>query len=247
MAEGPYTTKGLDRRGLNDPKVRHAMSRVPRHRFVPEEVRELAYEDRAVGIGQGQTISQPYIVALMTESANISQGSKVLEIGTGSGYQAAVLAELGAKVYSIEIVPELADQAARTLRELGYAESVEVRTGDGWKGWAENAPFDAILVTAAAPSLPERLITQLADHGRMVIPLEENGFGGERLLVIERDGADLITRDLGGVRFVPLTGEAREFEAELDKIQESATEEALGLGDSDEPLSPLRPEKSEEK
>ena len=226
--KGPYHSAGLDRQSLQNPTVQAAMSRVARHEFVPEEVRPQAYDDRALSIGRGQTISQPYIVALMTEQAQITPGSKVLEVGTGSGYQAAVLAELGATVFTIEIVPELAARAAETLHRLGFDSSVKTRQGDGSAGWPEEGPFDAILVTASSPRLPPKLIAQLANHGRLIIPIEEENHSrdGERLIVIERNGDDLITRDLGPVKFVPLTGSVRQ-----DKIDppKSATESVLQI------------------
>jgi protein-L-isoaspartate(D-aspartate) O-methyltransferase len=210
---GPYLSAGLDRTQLKSEEVLHAMSRVPRHRFVPEEDKEQAYQDKALPIGSGQTISQPFIVALMSQEAQVGPGSKVLEIGTGSGYQAAVLAELGAEVYSIEIVPELATKAAILLSELNY-DKVTVKQGDGWAGWPENAPYDAIIVTASAPKAPLTLIKQLANRGRLIVPIEQAdsdvGKEGERLVLFEKNGEDLISRDLGAVRFVPLTGVARE-------------------------------------
>mgnify|MGYP000408497763 CR=1 FL=1 len=213
---GPYNSAGLARSGLKSFDVRRAMSQVPRHLFVPKEVENLAYEDRAVKIGRGQTISQPYIVAKMTEEARVKKGSKVLEVGTGSGYQAAVLAELGAEVFSIEIIPELAAQARKTLDEVGYS-NVITRQGDGWLGWPEEAPFDAIIITASSPRIPLELLKQLVDGGRLLFPLESKGSDGERLMVVERNGGDLITEDLGPVRFVPLTGVAREFEQSLEE------------------------------
>src|SRR5688500_17550100 len=157
-------------RGISAPAVLKAMRTVPRHEFVPLAARDVAYDDRPVEIGFQQTISQPYIVAYMTEAADISSSEKVLEIGTGSAYQAAVLAELASEVYSIEILPELAERARTLLRELGYAK-VQVRTGDGYLGWKEHAPFDAILVTAAPDHVPPALVEQLAANGRMVIPV----------------------------------------------------------------------------
>ncbi len=205
---GPYKSKGLERTGLKDLRVLEAMSRVPRHRFVPADYQKKAYEDSALPIGQGQTISQPYIVALMTQESKVGPGSKVLEIGTGSGYQAAVLAELGAEVYSVEIIPELATKAEKLLKELNYS-SVSVRTGDGWEGWPEEAPFDAIIITAASPRIPEKLLSQLAHRGKLVVPIEQKKKYGEQLLVVERDSGDFITRNLGGVKFVPLVGDAR--------------------------------------
>jgi protein-L-isoaspartate(D-aspartate) O-methyltransferase len=206
---GPFVSEGLDRPQLHDRKVLDAMARVPRHLFVPEEIREDAYSDQALSISMGQTISQPFIVALMTQEARIAVGSKVLEVGTGSGYQAAVLRELGAQVFSIEIIPQLAEQAKERLDSLGY-NNIEVRTGDGWQGWPENAPFDAILVTAASPEIPPALLSQLANRGRLIIPVEKSGKQGERLISVERQDNDYVTQDLGAVRFVPLVGEARD-------------------------------------
>ncbi len=206
---GPYVSLGLNRITLKNQEVLDAMSRVPRHEFVPKEISDHAYEDRALPIGSGQTISQPFIVALMTQEARVTKGAKVLEIGTGSGFQSAVLAELGAHVFSIEIVPELAERARENLDRTGY-KTVQVRTGDGWQGWQEEAPFDAILITAAAPTPPAKLLSQLANRGRMVIPIEQEEHEGEVLMWIERDGDDFVTNSLGPVKFVPLTGEARE-------------------------------------
>lgn len=226
---GEFLSDGLERADVSSERVKQAMSRVPRHLFVPRNVREQAYEDRALPIGHKQTISQPYIVALMTQASGADTGSRVLEIGTGSGFQAAVLAELGATVYSIEYVPELAERARSTLDSLGYS-GIEVRSGDGSRGWREFAPYDAILVTAASPDVPPELLGQLANRGKLVIPLERSGEDGEELLVIERDGEDLITRRLGSVRFVPLEGEIRSrpaqrsgpsSETELNTLQEA--------------------------
>ena len=208
-AYGEFLSKGLERGSITSERVKQAMSRVPRHLFVPENIRDLAYEDRALPIGYDQTISQTYIVALMTQASEVASGSRVLEVGTGSGFQAAVLAELGARVYSVEIVPELAERAQDILTSLGY-NTVEVRAGDGAAGWRENAPYDAILVTAASPKIPSGLVEQLANRGKLVIPLERDGAKGEELLIVERDGDDLITRTLGPVRFVPMTGEVRD-------------------------------------
>jgi protein-L-isoaspartate(D-aspartate) O-methyltransferase len=184
-----------------DPAVRAALSAVPRHLFVPTEQRADAYQDIALPIGHGQTISQPYIVALMTQVLSLTAESRVLEIGTGCGYQAAVLAEITPHVWSIETQPELAEEAAGRLRALGYP--VEVRIGDGCLGWPELAPFDAVIVTAVAPEVPPRLVAQLADGGRLVIPLGEPG-GDQRLWLIEKPAGDLIVRYLTDVRFVPL-------------------------------------------
>ena len=200
---GPYKNKGLNRPPLHDERVLRAMSWVPRHEFVPRSIQAWAYEDGPLPIGKGQTISQPYIVALMTQVARVEKGDKVLEIGTGSGYQAAVLAQLGAKVFSIEIIPELAQSAAARLERLGYGE-VTVRQGNGWHGWPEEAPFKAILVTAAAPKVPPKLLAQLADGGRMLIPLSKRFGLHEVLTLIERQGDKFKHTDLDYVTFVPL-------------------------------------------
>jgi protein-L-isoaspartate(D-aspartate) O-methyltransferase len=178
---------------------------VPRHRFVPELQRASAYEDRPLPIGHQQTISQPYIVALMSELADLKPGERVLEVGTGSGYQAAVLAEMGVEVFSIEIVEPLAKQAAATLKELGYA--VTVRHGDGYAGWPEQAPFDAILVTAAPPHIPEPLEAQLALGGRLVIPVGQHF---QSLVRVTRTEKGLRKQKVLPVRFVPMTGEVQE-------------------------------------
>jgi protein-L-isoaspartate(D-aspartate) O-methyltransferase len=200
-----FLPKGLDRRAIRDREVVGAISRVPRHLFVPEGVEHLAYDDRALGIGSNQTISQPFIVALMTQEAKVRPGSRVLEIGTGSGYQAAVLAELGAEVFTIEILPELSYEAEARLDELGI-EGVRFRIGDGALGWEEEAPFDAILVTAACPAVPDALLAQLADPGRLILPLEKKEPHTESLVAIEKAEGKLSRRSLGTVRFVPLTG-----------------------------------------
>jgi protein-L-isoaspartate(D-aspartate) O-methyltransferase len=196
----------IESRGIRDAAVLAALRAVPRHAFVPEEARPRAYEDRPLPIGHGQTISQPYIVAFMTESAGLSAGERVLEVGTGSGYQAAVLAEVAAEVYSIEIVEPLAKRAAATLAELGY-ENVHVRHGDGYGGWPEAAPFDAIVVTAAAPRVPQALLDQLAPDGRLVIPVGE--FVQELEVHTRTPDGIRVHRTLA-VRFVPMTGEVRE-------------------------------------
>ncbi len=190
----------IEARGVRDGRVLAAMRRVPRHRFVPEDEAAMAYEDHPLPIGQGQTISQPYIVAAMTELLELEPGDRVLEIGTGSGYQAAVLAEIGAKVFSIEIVPELAERARRTLSETGHPE-VTVVTGDGWKGLPDRAPFDAIIVTAAPDRVPEALIDQLRPGGRLVVPV---GTYFQTLRVIEKTESGVESRDVFGVRFVPM-------------------------------------------
>ncbi len=191
-------------RGVRDPRVLAAMRKVPRHLFVESTARGEAYEDRPVPIGNNQTISQPYIVALMTELLELPPHARVLEIGTGSGYQSAVLGEIAAEVYSIEILPDLASAAADKLKELGYA-NVEVRAGDGYRGWPEHAPFDGIIVTAAPERIPQPLIDQLAVGGRMVIPV--GGFFQElKVFTKEKDGR-ITEKDMIPVRFVPMTGE----------------------------------------
>jgi protein-L-isoaspartate(D-aspartate) O-methyltransferase len=189
-------------RGITDRAVLEAMGRVPRHRFVPGSVAPRAYADSPLPIGHGQTISQPYIVAYMTQAAKVSKKDKVLEIGTGSGYQAAVLAELARQVYSIEIVPELAEGARRTLAGLGYG-NVRVKAGNGYLGWPEHAPFDAILVTAAPEEVPPALVEQLAVGGRMVVPV---GAGDQDMLILTKTQGGLVTRKTIPVRFVPMTG-----------------------------------------
>jgi len=187
-------------------RVARAMATVPRHRFVPAHHRDRAYENRPLPIGAGQTISQPYIVALMTELADVDDGDRVLEIGTGSGYQAAVLAELGAEVYSIEIVERLAQKARENLAGAGY-DDVRVLTGDGNLGWPDAAPFDAIVVTAAGP-LPPALVAQLAPDGRIVMPYRPDPTRGEILSVIRLgDDGETDIESLLPVRFVPLTGD----------------------------------------
>jgi protein-L-isoaspartate(D-aspartate) O-methyltransferase len=196
----------LQGRDITDPVVLAAMLEVPRHEFVRPETRDRAYDDTPIPIGHGQTISQPYIVAWMTELLAIQPGERVLEIGTGSGYQAAVLAHLpGVEVYSIEIIPELAERAAQTLAALGYSE-VNTRQGDGYYGWPEVAPFDAILVTAAPDHLPQPLAQQLADDGRLVIPIGPPG-GYQGLWRFTMQEGELVAENLGGVIFVPFTGE----------------------------------------
>jgi len=193
----------IEARGVKDPDVLDSMRAVPRHLFVPDVYRDAAYNDSPLPIGQGQTISQPYIVALMTELLEVGEGSRVLEIGTGSGYQAAVLAEMGVEVYSIEIKTALCDSAAATLQGLGY-ENAHVRCGDGYGGWPEEEPFDGIIVTAAPDRIPDPLLDQLSDGARMVIPVGEFY---QELKVITRTGDDFQQRSVIPVRFVPMTGE----------------------------------------
>ncbi len=192
-------------RGIVDDDVLRAMRTVPRHQFVPSDLLQLAYADHPLPIGYGQTISQPYIVAWMTELLDLKEGDRVLEIGTGSGYQAAVLAELGlVEVYTIEIVPELAESAAQRLRDLGY-DRVHVRQGDGYYGWPDAAPFDAIIVTAAPDHLPAPLVEQLSDDGRIVIPIGPPG-GFQSLWKFVQENSELVAYNQGGVAFVPFTG-----------------------------------------
>lgn len=197
----------IESRGVKDARVLEAMRKVPRHRFMPESQRPYAYDDRPLPIGDGQTISQPYIVALMSELAGVKPGDTVLEVGTGSGYQAAVLAEMGVKVFSIEIVASLAKRAKALLGDLGYDESIEVRHGDGYAGWPEHAPFDAIVVTAAPPKIPEPLKQQLEVGGRLVIPV---GKSFQSLLRVTRTKDGFREESVIPVRFVPMTGKAQE-------------------------------------
>ncbi|MCX7869255.1 MAG: protein-L-isoaspartate(D-aspartate) O-methyltransferase [Terrimicrobiaceae bacterium] len=198
----------ISARGVSHPGVLGAMRKIPRHEFVPESVRREAYEDTPLPIGHGQTISQPYIVALMTELLDPKPGDKVLEVGTGSGYQAAVLSPLAGKVFTIEIVEPLARRARETLERLGFR-NVEVRAGDGYAGWPEAAPFDSIIVTCAPEAIPQPLIDQLREGGRMVIPVGPEGGVQELVLAIKQDGQIRKERVLP-VRFVPMTGAARE-------------------------------------
>ena len=193
-------------RDIVDPRVLAVMRTVPRHLFVPEGDRAAAYGDHALPIGRGQTISQPYIVALMTQLLALRGAERVLEVGTGSGYQAAVLAQLGGEIYSVEIDPVLAERARATLAGLG-ATNVHVRAGDGFFGWPEAAPFDAIIITAATPRLPDALRDQLREGGHVVVPLERED--GESLAVGVRHGAEVVWTWHGGVRFVPMTGAVR--------------------------------------
>ena len=201
-ARQAMVARQLQRRDITDPRVLVAMGTVPRHRFVPGALASRAYGDYPLPIGEGQTISQPYIVALMTQWAEVRPGDRVLEVGTGSGYQAAVLAELTDQVWSIELLPELARQAAARLKELGYGR-VRVRSGDGYQGWPEAAPFDAILVTAAAPRVPPALAAQLKEGGRLVIPLGPPG-EPQTLMRYRQVQGKLVEEASLAVRFVPL-------------------------------------------
>ena len=197
----------IEARGVHDPEVLAAMRRVRRHRFVPEQYLSAAYEDHPLPIGYGQTISQPYIVALMTEALKLRPGNSVLEIGTGSGYQAAILAELGVKVHTVEIIPELAQQAEKRLKDLGYT-NIQVHNADGYYGWQEHAPYDAIIVTAAPDHLPQPLANQLKEGGRLIIPIGPPG-SYQTLWLFEKHNGELEATNLGGVIFVPLTGEGQ--------------------------------------
>jgi protein-L-isoaspartate(D-aspartate) O-methyltransferase len=192
-------------RGVTDPRVLDAMARVPRHQFVPDAVRAQAYDDYPLPIGEQQTISQPYIVALMTSLLELEGNEKVLEIGTGSGYQAAVLAELAREVYTIEILEPLSAKAQKALGGLGY-QNIRFRVGDGWSGWPEAAPFDDIIVTAAPEKIPQPLLDQLKVGGRLVIPV---GSFFQDLLVLTKTATGLEKRNVIPVRFVPMTGEAQ--------------------------------------
>jgi protein-L-isoaspartate(D-aspartate) O-methyltransferase len=198
--------RDLALRDIADERVLAAMAAVPRERFVPPELRGRAYDDGPLPIGHGQTISQPYVVAFMTQALELDGSERVLEVGTGSGYQAAVLGECAAEVYTIEIVEPLADTARALLAELGY-DNVHVRTGDGYRGWPEEAPFDAILVTAAPDHVPEPLVQQLAEGGRMILPVGD--YEQDLVLLVKQDG-QLSRRSVLPVRFVPMTGEARD-------------------------------------
>ena len=200
-------TEQLKARGISDERVLNAMNKVPREEFVPPDSRAGSYEDGPLPIGYGQTISQPYIVAFMTEQLRLKPSDRVLEIGTGSGYQAAILAELMSEVYSIEIVEPLAKNAEATLQRLGY-ENVHVKIGDGYKGWPEAAPFDAIIVTCAPDKVPQPLVDQLKDDGRMVIPVGDRF--AQELYLLEKKNGQLKQSATLPVRFVPMAGEASE-------------------------------------
>jgi protein-L-isoaspartate(D-aspartate) O-methyltransferase len=195
-------TNQIITRGIKDPRVIEAMRKVPRHLFVPADIGESAYDDRPLPIGEGQTISQPYIVAFMTEALNLSPGDNVLEIGTGSGYQAAILAEIAREVYTIEIRPRLGETARERLNEMGYR-NISVKIGDGYKGWPEEVPFDAIIVTCAPDEIPKPLVDQLAEGGRMIIPVGERG-GVQELVLLKKEKGTIREKAVMKVLFVPM-------------------------------------------
>ncbi len=197
----------LKSRDIQSERVLEAMKKVPRHLFMPASVRQYAYVDSPVPIGKGQTISQPYIVGLMTQTVDPKPGDRALEVGTGSGYQAAVLGELVQEVYTIEIIPDLAERAEKVLAESGY-DNVEVRQGDGYQGWPEKAPFDIILVTAAPEIIPQPLIDQLAEGGRLVVPVGPQG-EIQTLTLVTKEKGEVQRTHITGVRFVPMTGEVQ--------------------------------------
>jgi protein-L-isoaspartate(D-aspartate) O-methyltransferase len=196
----------LEARDVKDKLVLAAMMKVPRHEFVPGDLIDSAYDDCALPLRMGQTISQPYIVGYMTQALELRGTERVLEIGTGSGYQAAILAEIAAEVYTIEILPELGEQAAATLKRLGY-KNIHFRIGDGYAGWLEHAPYDRIIVTAAPEKVPQPLSDQLKIGGRMIIPL---GRMDQELTVLDKDSSGITRRSTIPVRFVPMTGKAQE-------------------------------------
>lgn len=204
-ARTQMVTGQIEARGVKDPLTLAALRKVPRHLFVPPAELADAYADHPLPIGHGQTISQPYIVAFMTEALGFKGGEKVLEVGTGSGYQAAVLAEIASEVHTIEIVEPLANEARERLARLGY-KNVQVRAGDGYQGWPDAAPFDGIMVTAAAPQIPEPLKEQLKDGGRLIIPV---GDALQELVVVTRRGNQFEQKSVLPVRFVPMTGKVR--------------------------------------
>ena len=208
LARRRMIERDIRKRGVKDEVVLRAMAAVPRHEFVPPHLRHMAYADRPLPIKEGQTISQPFIVAYMTELLGLKRGDSVYEVGTGSGYQAAVLAEITPHVYSIEIKEPLALSAGKKLKELGYT-TVRVKAGDGYKGWPEYAPFDAIIITAAADHIPQLLLAQLKDGGRLVLPLEHES-GYQILTRITREGSEYLEERLMHVRFVPMTGQVLE-------------------------------------
>jgi protein-L-isoaspartate(D-aspartate) O-methyltransferase len=191
-------------RGISDKRVLEAFRKIPRHEFVSKDFSQSAYNDYPLPIGENQTISQPYMVALMTQSLNLKGNEKILEIGTGSGYQAVVLAEITKEVYTVERFKYLADTAADVFKRLGY-KNIKTRVGDGTLGWEEFAPYDGIIVTAGAPGIPESLLKQLKDGGRMLIPIGSGGFG-QTLMLVEKVGKNIRTSEICGCMFVPLVG-----------------------------------------
>jgi protein-L-isoaspartate(D-aspartate) O-methyltransferase len=196
----------LKDRGISDTNVLAAMQAVPRHCFVPQKLLSVAYADRPLPIGEGQTISQPYVVALMTEILQLANDHRILEIGTGSGYQAAVLGQIAKQVYTIEIKEKLYKRSRNTLKLLGY-NTIETRRADGYFGWPQKAPFDAIMITAAIDHIPPPLLKQLKDGGRLALPLG-NPFSYQNLVMVTKQGEDLIVKQITGVLFVPMTGYA---------------------------------------
>jgi protein-L-isoaspartate(D-aspartate) O-methyltransferase len=198
----------VENKGISNPAVLAAMKKVPRHCFVPEELTSRAYDDRPLPIGEGQTISQPYVVALMTEILGLNKNQRVLEIGTGSGYQAAVLAEIVKEVCSIEIKEKLYQKSTNILKELGYT-NVITRHGDGYFGWPQAAPFDAIMITASVDHIPPPLIKQLKEGGRLTLPLG-NPFSYQDLVLVTKHGGEVTVKQITGVLFVPMTGHALE-------------------------------------
>ena len=209
-ARAKMVEEDIKARGVTDPEVLRAMGTVKRHLFVDENLQDQAYNDHPLPIDEGQTISQPYIVALMTKALKIKPDEKVLEIGTGSGYQAAVLAELTGEVYSIEIKETLADKAKQNLEKNGY-DKVKVKHGDGYFGWEEYAPFNAIIITCAVNHVPAPLLNQLSDGGRLIVPLGDITYY-QNLVLITKEGEDIKTEYICEVRFVPMTGEALKSE-----------------------------------
>lgn len=215
LADDPYRAKRMDMverqirgRGIRDARVLAAMEKVPRHLLVDRSLRPGAYSDHPLPIGEGQTISQPYVVALMTEELRLSPTDRVLEIGAGSGYQAAILAEIVKEVFTIEIRKGLAERAAERLKDLGYR-NIRVKYADGYFGWQEHAPFDAIIITAAVNHIPPPLLKQLKEGGRLILPLGSTVFYQTLTLVTKNKGGDLSVEQKGEVAFVPMTGEAR--------------------------------------
>lgn len=196
-------TEQLIWRGISDPRVLEVFRKVLRHKFVPPTLQDIAYSDHPLPVGEGQTISQPYMVALMTEKLGLTGDEKVLEIGTGSGYQAAILLELAREVYSVERYKTLADKAEEILKELGY-KNIKIKVGDGTIGWEEHAPYDGIIVTAGAPDIPKSLLSQLNENGRLVIPV--GGRFSQVLTLVEKKKDRFTTQDICGCVFVPLIG-----------------------------------------